>query len=131
MFRTSKPICLFTLVLFGLVLLAGVPAGAQNSAKISKVKITDEQTEGYIETEIDGNTPVDSPDPPCYSEKNDGDCNDSFTRATDVWVCRGNPRPSPSDEFDDANCRKVVSTTFGAAWNTWVLWGGLWWWIAP
>jgi len=124
MYRTTKPICLFVLALFCLVLLAGVPAGAQGLAKITNVKLTDEGTPGYIETDIDGITPKD----PYYSVSGDGGDELPMNRASEVQVCIKDPTVFG---FGPDNCRTVLSSTFGAAWNTWVCWGGLWFWFAP
>lgn len=124
MFRTNKPICIFVLAIFGLVLIASVPAGAQGLADITKVTLTDKESPNKsITTEIDGI----SPQNPEYT---DGTVTKEMKLATEVYICPDNPTVSDG-EYELKYCRKAITATFGAAWNTWVCWGGRWFYIAP
>ena len=127
MFRSTKPIWIVILVFTGVVMLGSLPAVAIEGVKISRVKLTDEDPNkpGYIETDIDGITPIN----PVYCEDDVGQVCNSMTPAVEAWICMDDPYNDPLSISD--NCRKVITSTFGAAWNTWVCWGGKWFYIAP
>ena len=125
MFRGRKPLWIVVIAIFGVVLLGGIWTYALGGlAKITNVKLMDENTDGYIVTELDGDTPIN----PKY---NDGTVNFDDTEmyeATEVYI-------SPSGPFVVIGVpvpgQKVVSATFGASWNRWVTMGGVSFWVAP
>ena len=123
MFRGRKPLWIVVIAIFGVVLLGGIWTYALGGlAKITNVKLMDENTDGYIVTELDGDTPIN----PKY---NDGSFGEKVMyEATEVYISPFEPSLVNGVSVPG---QKVVSATFGAAWNVWVTWGGTKFWVAP
>ena len=124
MFRGRKPLWIVVIAIFGVVLLGGIWTYALGGlAKITNVKLMDENTDGYIVTELDGDTPIN----PKY---NDGFGEKVMYEATEVYI---SPPPEPFlvENGVPVPGQKVVSATFGASWNMWVTIGGVKFWVAP
>lgn len=126
MFNKRKILPLIIITISGVILLGGIwTHSLAGVAKITKVTLTDDQSNGYIETDLEGQVPI----APQY---NDGSGLNPMKVASAVYICPSEPDPNSSPPtVGDMECQKVVTATFGAGWNTWVLWGGRWFYFAP
>lgn len=136
MIRTTQPIWIFLLAFACVALIGNLPANAfDKGVDFSKVKLMspDPDDPRYIETEIDGITPFN----PLYSDPDKNIYDAPMNAATEAYICPGPsfdsyPDPPGADAIPNLDgCRRVITSTFGAAWNTYVCWGGRWFYIAP
>lgn len=119
----TKPIFLFMIVLTIVVLLGTMPAVGQDATgptSITRAELTGTDG-GKITTPLDGQSPTGTPE---YCP--DGTNCQPMYPADVLKICNGAPTPDNQD-----NCRTFVSSTLGAAYNTWVLIGGRYRYIAP
>ena len=144
--RTIKPIWLFAVIVLGVIFLGSQLAAAAQPLVYGKIRIKEKLDDGtfgnkYMESDIGGEAPVN----PCYDDPandTDGDptngpCLD-MSRATEIRVFKNipysDPAPGESISKEDiffSDGQRVVDTTTGVAWNTWVWIGWTWWWFAP
>ncbi len=133
MFTNKKLFWIILPTLIGLVVLLSMPVGAfAEGVKISKVKFTEELENGGLSEKsvvtdlIDFIIPID----PLACEILGGEevCY-PMIRAEAAWICKLNPVDNPSNS--SAECREILSSTLGAAWNTWKVIGGRWTYVYP
>jgi len=124
MIKRTQLILLPMLVLSVVVMLGSIPAVAQDTTNITGIRVDG----GMIVTSVSGQTPID----PCYNptpEDLSSSCEPMYV-ATVLKICSENPEIF-SDTYNFSTCRQFVSSTFGAAHNTWLIIGGRWRYIAP
>ena len=130
MFRKRKLLSLILITFSIVIFLPGIWTYAQGGqANITHIKLTDVDSAGYLESDLQGNKLVD----PVY---NDGSTTNSMTQATVFYICPHEPtsinEDDPTNPYPEASeCQKVEQATLGAAWNTYVYFLGTWWYFAP
>jgi hypothetical protein len=124
MIKRTQLVLLFMLVLSGVVLLGSNPALAEDTTNITGISVDG----GKVVTSVSGQIPID----PCYNPtpEDPTNCQPMYV-ATVLEFCSENPDPEGNGVYDLTTCRRFVSSTFGTAYNKWVVIGGRLRYVAP